>query len=277
MNKNKQTALYKSDCMNISIHRIHSGKLNNETECDWVAQETPIALEYNGINHVTMLASPNYLKDFAVGFSLTEGIIKNIHEIRNVEFQEQPQGIVIQLEISTASAVKLRKRRRFMLGNTGCGLCGIDALKEIITSPIETVSSCKVVSIAAILEAMKNMRKYQVLYKTTGATHAAGWANSEGQLCLVREDVGRHNALDKLIGGLINHGFQADTGMILISSRASFEMVQKTISSGCGILAAISAPTARAVSLAERASIGLLGFIRQDNASIYTHPERICF
>ncbi len=265
------------DCINISVIRLHSGKLNNETECDFVAQETPIALEYNGINYVTMLASPSYLEDFALGFSLSEGIIKEASEVRDIEFYKQDHGIVIQLEIATSRAFLLKKKMRSMLGKTGCGLCGIDSLESISLLPMKTITSQKSIAIESVLEAMKNMKNHQHLHSLTGGTHAAGWANSEGEIHLLREDIGRHNALDKLIGGLTKKNFKANTGIILISSRASFEMVQKTTSIGCGILAAVSAPTALAIELAKNARMVLLGFLRKNNAVIYTNPGYLDF
>ncbi len=265
------------DCVNTAISRVYSGILNNETERDWVAQETPIALEYNGINYVTMLATPSYLEDFALGFSLSEGIIRDTHEMLDIEFQEGDSGIVMQIQVTESCAFSLKKKKRFMLGKTGCGLCGIDTLQSIASLPIKTINSHASISIESILQSMKNMRNHQHLHNLTGGTHAAGWANSSGKICLVREDVGRHNALDKLIGGLIKQGVKANTGMILISSRASFEMVQKTISSGCGILAAISAPTAKAIELARNSNVVLLGFLRKEDAAIYTHSEHLRF
>lgn len=263
------------DCVDVSLHRIRAGVLEPQAQHDWVAEETPIALEFNGISHATMLASPTDLEDFATGFSLSEGIVGKAGDIRGIELHEQSHGIVVQLDISSACAVHLKERRRAMAGRTGCGLCGVETLPEVVR-PVAPVASACAVPVAAVLRAMQDMRRHQALHELTGATHAAAWADATGQVCVVREDVGRHNALDKLIGALVRQDINPSSGMFLVSSRASFEMVQKTAAAGCGILAAVSAPTALAIRLAESANIALLGFLRQNDASIYAHPERLC-
>ena len=157
-------------------------------------------------------------------------------------------------------------------GRTGCGLCGVETLPEVLR-PVPPVAARA--RAQAVLAAMRDMRTRQRLHDLTGATHAAGWAGADGTIALVREDVGRHNALDKLVGALARHGLAAASGMVLVSSRASFEMVQKTAAAGVPVLAAVSAPTALAVRLAQEANITLLGFLRNDDATLYAHPERI--
>ncbi|WP_019936883.1 formate dehydrogenase accessory sulfurtransferase FdhD [Bordetella sp. FB-8] len=266
--------LVHADHHRLRVLRVREGRIEAAELNDCVAEETPIALEYNGISHATMLATPSDLEDFALGFSLTEGIVDGVSDVRGMDLRQECNGIVVELEISSACAARLRERRRAMAGRTGCGLCGVETLCEVLR-PVPAVAGGQTVRIGAVLQAMRGMRARQSLHDITGATHAAGWADGHGKVALVREDVGRHNALDKLVGALARAGLNATPGMMLVSSRASFEMVQKAAMAGVGVLAAVSAPTALAVSVAQRANVALLGFLRQDDATIYTHPERI--
>jgi FdhD protein len=161
-----------------------------------------------------------------------------------------------------------------MAGRTGCGLCGVETLPEVLR-PVAPVTNGSPVRIQAVLAAMRDMRARQALHDITGATHAAGWAGADGAVALVREDVGRHNALDKLIGALARQAMHAGDGIVVVSSRASFEMVQKTAAAGVAVLASVSAPTALAIRLADEANVSLLGFLRGDDATLYSHPQRI--
>lgn len=256
------------------VTRVRAGAIASGTEGDRLAEETPVALEFNGISHATMLATPADLEDFAVGFSLSEGIIDSVADVRGIDVLPQCDGIVVQLEISSACEARLKSRRRAMAGRTGCGLCGVETLPEVLR-PVAPVPAGATLPVGAVLRAMRAMRARQALHDLTGATHAAGWADASGVVALVREDVGRHNALDKLVGALARQALPATGGVVLVSSRASFEMVQKTAAAGVGILAAVSAPTALAVRLADSAGIALLGFLRDDDATLYSHPERI--
>ncbi|OZI21500.1 sulfurtransferase FdhD [Bordetella genomosp. 9] len=279
------------------VLRVRDGVAAARPDDDILAEETPIALEYNGISHATMLATPADLEDFAIGFSLTEGIIDDARDVRDIEARVSEDGVVLELTIASACAARLKERRRALSGRTGCGLCGVETLPEVLRD-IPPVPPGAPVAARAVLEAMRAMRERQPLHALTGATHAAGWARPDGTLVLVREDVGRHNALDKLIGALARrrHGAPVDTapvdtaavdtaavdvaapggsGIIVVSSRASFEMVQKTAAAGVGVLAAVSAPTALARRLADRLNIALLGFMRDDDTTLYAHEERI--
>ncbi|MFC4278721.1 formate dehydrogenase accessory sulfurtransferase FdhD [Achromobacter aloeverae] len=259
------------------VLRVRGGRLAPAPQTDQLAEETPIALEYNGISHATMLATPADLEDFALGFSLTEGIVGSAHDVRGIEWRAECDGIVVQVEISSACAARLKERRRAMSGRTGCGLCGVETLPEVVRD-LTPVPRAHALPLASALAAMQALRGRQPMHAATGATHAAGWADADGALQLVREDVGRHNALDKLIGALA----RADIGparragsLVVVSSRASFEMVQKTAAAGVGMLAAVSAPTALAQRLAQRLGVGLMGFMRGDDATLYACPERI--
>ncbi len=256
------------------VTRVRAGAIAPGAEGDNLAEETPVALEFNGISHATMLATPADLEDFAVGFSLSEGIIDGVADVRGIDVLPQCDGIVVQIEISSACEARLKSRRRAMAGRTGCGLCGVETLPEVLR-PVAPVPAGAPLPVGAVLRAMRDMRARQALHDRTGATRAAGWADASGAVALVREDVGRHNALDKLVGALARQGLSAAHGVVLVSSRASFEMVQKTAAAGVGILAAVSAPTALAVRLADSAGIALLGFLRNDDATLYSHPERI--
>ncbi|ALM84770.1 formate dehydrogenase accessory sulfurtransferase FdhD [Bordetella sp. N] len=259
------------------VLRVRGGRLEAVQQADQLAEETPIALEFNGISHATMLATPADLEDFALGFALTEGIVGDAHDVRGIELREECDGVVVEVEISSACAARLKERRRAMSGRTGCGLCGVETLPEVMRD-VAPVGAAPAVPLAAALAAMRALRDRQPLHAATGATHAAGWADADGRLQVVREDVGRHNALDKLVGALA----RADLGaaqragsVIVVSSRASFEMVQKTAAAGVGLLAAVSAPTALAQRLSQRLGVGLMGFMRGDDATIYACQERL--
>lgn len=265
---------HRADCAQACVVRVRGGMAEPVTQIDRVAEETPIALEYNGISHATMLATPADLADFALGFSLTEGIIDRPADVRGIDVVPQHNGIVVQIEISSACEVRLKERRRAMAGRTGCGLCGVETLPEVLRE-VAPVPDASPIAISAILRAMRAMRANQVLHDITGATHAAGWADADGQVHMVREDVGRHNALDKLIGALARRDEPFQHGLALVSSRASFEMVQKCAAAGIGVLAAVSAPTALAIRLAQNNNVALLGFVRNADATIYSHAERI--
>jgi FdhD protein len=236
-------------------------------------EETPIALTYNRVTFAVMLASPQDLSDFAIGFSKSEGIIHNITEIDDLEIHHFEHGIECRITLNTPRATVLESRRRRIAGPVGCGLCGIDSLEQAAL-PAKTVQSSVRISASKIAEAFTAMEQQQTLNRQTHAVHAAAFLNASGQL-LLREDIGRHNALDKLIGAALAAGEQPAAGAILVSSRISVELIQKTAAFGAPILAAISVPTARAVREAESAGLTLIGIARQDGFEIFTHPDRI--
>lgn len=256
------------------VVRVRDGAVQVDAQTDVLAEETPVALEYNGIAHATLMATPADLEDFAIGFSLTEGIVRGPGDVRDVEICVQPQGVVVRLEIASACLDALKRRRRAMAGRTGCGLCGVETLDDALR-PIDPVPDAVPVPLPLLLAGMAAMRGRQALHAQTGATHAAAWMDARGRLRLLREDVGRHNALDKLLGAMARQGLPAREGAVLVSSRASYEMVQKAASLGAGVLAAVSAPTALALRVADRANVALVGFVRGRDCAIYTHPERI--
>ncbi|MGB6105477.1 MAG: formate dehydrogenase accessory sulfurtransferase FdhD [Pusillimonas sp.] len=250
---------------------------NGHAEDDNIAQEVPVALEFNGISHATLLLTPADLEDFAYGFSYTEGIIRSARDIYGLEIVKRPQGLVIQATIASACLNELKLRRRNLAGRTGCGLCGIESLDEVQRELAPLPPRPGHFSAQAISSAVEQLRSMQALHQTTGATHAAGWANSTGTVEYVREDVGRHNALDKLIGHRLRQSPQlsgtGQDGIAVISSRASFEMVQKTAAAGISALVAVSAPTSYAVDLATELNLLLAGFARGSLFTVYSHHE----
>lgn len=240
---------------------------------DSVAEEIPVAFEYNGISHTVMLATPADLEDFALGFSLTEGIVDKRSEVFDIEIEEAETGITVHLKIAGGAFAKLKEHRRSLAGRTGCGLCGAESLTQVVRElpPLVDVAPFP---LDALYEGMRKLPLQQTLQQSTGAVHAACHVASDGSISHVREDVGRHNALDKTLGALA----LADAtpgGALLITSRASFEMVQKAAALGYGILAAVSAPTAAAVRLADKLNLTLVGFLRGSSCAIYTHAQRL--
>jgi FdhD protein len=255
-----------------TVNRWQKGQYSEEQDC--VAEEVPIVLMYNGISHVVMLATPTNLEDFALGFSLTEGIIQNAQEFLSVKVYHRANGIEVQIKIPEHRFQCLADKGRNLTGRTGCGLCGASTLKQAIRQPAPVRSSV-IVTAEQLTTALNDLQHRQSLNQLTGAIHAAAWVEPERGIIDVREDVGRHNALDKLLGLVCRTGKDTNTGFIIVTSRASYEMVQKTAFLGIGLLVAISAPTGLAIRLAEQAGVTLVGFARGANHVIYTHPQRI--
>lgn len=262
----------------LPAERWRDGAVENASEL--VADEVPVALVYNGISHAVMLASPCDLEDFALGFSLGERIVSDAREIYDIEVDEGAHGIAIEMRIASGAMMRLKETRRARTGKTGCGLCGVESLawfEDDAFAAGAPFAQLPIASIAprALQRAMDAMGVRQDLHHATGAVHAAGWASSKGELLCVREDIGRHNALDKLVGALVREHIDVADGFAVVTSRASFEMVQKAARAGFGLLAAISAPTALAVQVAERAGLTLAGFVRGGRHVLYSHPQRL--
>lgn len=255
----------------LAVSDVSAGQVNARQ--DYVAQEVPVALVFNGVSHAVMMASPADLEDFALGFSLTEGLLNNASELYGVEVRPLKDGIELHLEVSAACEWRLKERRRTLAGRTGCGLCGTDSLSQVhrelpAVHAFETTAD-------AVLKATTELRQWQPVQQLTGATHAAAWADASGNILRVKEDVGRHNALDKLIGDLVRSQINPSSGFLCITSRASFEMVQKAAAFGAGMLAAVSAPTALAVEVASSHNLMLAGYVRGTQLVAYSFPERI--
>ncbi len=236
---------------------------------DDLAEEIPVALEYNGISHAVMLASPADLEDFAVGFSLSEGIVARPRDIFDIASVESELGITLRLEIASEDFVRLKAHRRSLAGRTGCGLCGAESLGQVMRE-LKPLAAAEAFPLAALYEGMRRLPEKQLLQKITGAAHAACRVDREGRISHVREDIGRHNALDKTLGAMAREGVGVADCALIITSRASFEMVQKAAALRVGVLAAVSAPTAAAVRLAERLGVTLIGFLRQKACVVYS-------
>jgi FdhD protein len=249
------------------------GPQGRRAQPDWLADEVPIALVFNGLSHAVMLASPADLEDFALGFGLTEGLLASPLELYDLEIVPGPLGIELQLTVASACLHRLKSRRRTLAGRTGCGLCGTDSLTQV-RQPLPAAPVLSVAP-AAVARAQRGLRAWQPVQQLTGASHAAGWCTLTGEILLAREDVGRHNALDKLVGAMTRAGVDVSTGFLCITSRASFEMVQKAARAGAGLLAAVSAPTALAVDTAQACGMTLAGFVRGDDLVAYTFAERL--
>lgn len=258
----------------VAAGRWHEGALEDVSEL--VADELPVALVYNGISHAVMLATPHDLEDFALGFSLAERIVRDARDIYDIEVEQAAHGIAIEMRIASGAMMRLKETRRARLGRTGCGLCGIESLDWFDGDDLDAraIPGTRFEP-GALHRAMAAMAARQDLHHATGAVHAAGWADADGELLCVREDVGRHNALDKLVGALLRAKLDTGGGFAVVTSRASFEMVQKAARAGFPLLAAISAPTALAVRVAEQSGVTLAGFVRGGRHVIYSHPQRL--
>lgn len=258
-----------------ALQRLTASQLEPQTAADWqqitvtIAEEVPIALVYNDISHVVLMATPQDLRELAYGFSLSEGIIDRASQIYAVEIVPSEQGILVQIELAAGCFARLKQQRRQLVGRSGCGLCGIESLAALaiqIVPLTDQVRQAVSIEPPQISQAFAQMTQQQTLNQQTGALHAAGLLY--GDALQVFEDVGRHNALDKLLGWRLLQA-QAPLGVLLLTSRLSYELVQKTARAGLPVLAAISAPTGLAIRLAQQANISLLGFVRDGRMTQY--------
>lgn len=237
-------------------------------------EETPVALTYNGSTHAVMMASPSDLEDFGLGFSLSEGIIAGPDDLLSMDIVEHDLGCEIRMWLSETCSGAYRTRRRALAGPVGCGLCGVESLAEAVR-PASRVAGALQLPTGAISAAIADLTAAQRLNKEARAIHAAAlWRPDQG-LVAIREDVGRHNALDKLAGALARAGESCSASMVLLTSRVSVEMVQKATRMGAPIIAAISAPTALAVRIADGCGLTLVAVAREDSFEVFTHPERV--
>jgi FdhD protein len=239
-----------------------------------IPEETALALTYNGGTYAVMMGSPQHLEDFAVGFSLSEGIVQSPDDIESLDIVPLDDGIELQMWLKQSMADRLGERRRHMTGPTGCGLCGIDSIAEALR-PAAIVGHGRQFSALQVMSAMQSLPSLQKINIETRAVHAAAFWTPERGIVALREDVGRHNALDKLAGALAREDIAARQGMVLLTSRVSVEMVQKTAALGAPLMVAVSTPTALAVRMADAAGITLIAIARADGFEIFTHPGRI--
>jgi formate dehydrogenase accessory protein FdhD len=239
-----------------------------------VAEEVPVAMVFNGTSHAVMIATPADLDDFGLGFALSEGIVGDRSELLDIETHSGEGGLEVRMTITQRRFALLAARRRTLAGRTGCGLCGVDSLAQVLR-PIAAVTGDTRIEPAAIRLALTGLRDHQPLNRSTGAVHGAAFVDPGGKILLAREDVGRHNALDKLLGAVVLAGHQPVNGFVLLTSRCSFEMVQKAASCGVAVLVAISAPTGLALRLAEETGVTVVALARADSMIAHTHGYRL--
>ncbi len=256
----------------VEVERWRRGVATRER--DVVAEELPVALIYDGVPHVVMLATPADLEDYAVGFTLSEGLVERPEEIRAVDVTWGAEAADVRVSVAWERFSELLNRRRNLTGRTGCGLCGLESAGQAVRE-VKPVGRGPSVTAADLHAAIGDLAARQPINSRTGSVHAAAWVVPGEGIRLVREDVGRHNALDKLIGALVRSGADFAGGYLLLTSRASFEMVQKSAAVGIAFVAALSAPTALAIRLAQRAGMTLVAFAREHQHVTYSHPERL--
>ena len=240
---------------------------------DGIAEEVPVALSCNGEPVAVMMATPTDLDDFARGFAITEGLVARPEQVLGVDVREALDHYAVDLRLSADAHGAAARRERTLEGRSGCGVCGGRRVEDVLRPP-PRVDGAACIDAAALQAALADMQARQSLNAATGATHAAAWADARGRVLLLREDVGRHNALDKLIGALPAAGVVPAEGFVVVTSRASYEMVYKAAVAGVALLAAVSAPTALAIALAESAGLTLIGFARPQGCAVYSHPQR---
>ncbi|NIA57325.1 formate dehydrogenase accessory sulfurtransferase FdhD [Massilia sp. TW-1] len=238
---------------------------------DCVAEEMPLALVVNGIAHVVMMVTPRDLEAFAVGFALTEGLVDSRKQIYDAEVRMHARAAEVELTIAQEAFLRMKGRRRALAGRTGCGVCGIESLALLDLAPERIAPAPLPPDLgAAIARASRELPDHQALMRSTGGVHAAAWCGFDGAIAAVFEDVGRHNALDKLVGHLATHGVGPDTGFVFMSSRASYELARKAARVGIPMLATISAPSSLAIDIADQAGLKLVSFCRRDGFVEYT-------
>ncbi|MBI3569033.1 MAG: formate dehydrogenase accessory sulfurtransferase FdhD [Gemmatimonadetes bacterium] len=252
--------------------RLHGGDAHAAEAM--LAEEVPVAFVYSGHPYAVMMCTPADLEDLAVGFTLSEGIVTRLDEIGEVTVTRHSRGVELGIDVPESARERLASRARSISGRTGCGLCGVEAIDEAVRTP-PRVTSRLTFTADALWRAGASLPDRQPLNDTTNTVHAAGWAAPDGELRVVREDVGRHNALDKVLGALWRSGDDAGAGFLLLTSRLSYELVQKAAVAGVPLIAAVSRPTGLAVRLADQAGITLVGLLRGETANVYSHAARV--
>lgn len=263
------------DCFTqVSPLRVRDGGVTPSTRA--IAEETAVAVVHDGATFAVMMATPADIEDFAIGLSLSEGVIADAAQVRDMEVIVTEHGVEARLWLDRPAGTALAERRRALAGPTGCGLCGIESLQAVTAAPAPAVRAGGATVTAADVAAMlKALSAAQALGKETRAVHAAGfWTQAEGMV-VVREDVGRHNALDKVAGALARSGRDGQGGVVVLTSRVSIDMLQKTLRLGCAVVVAVSAPTSMAIRAAETAGLTLIAVARDDGFEVFTHPHRV--
>jgi FdhD protein len=256
----------------LAVRRWRDGVCCDTT--DRIAAEVPVALTYNSIPHVVMMATPRDLEDLGVGFTVSEGLVAQVSELRDVVLDTGSGAHELKLSVVGTRLSELLEQRRNLTGRTGCGVCGAETIEDVIRRPPPVMAGGGTRR-EQLVGALARLRGLQPLGAEAGSLHAAAWVDWDGQVRQVREDVGRHNALDKLLGARLRAGETFASGYVLVTSRASYEMVQKAATLGVRMLVAVSAPTTLAVQLAQECGLTLVGFAREDQQVVYSHPERL--
>ncbi len=252
------------------IGRLTPGGVHPDTRT--LAVEAPIAVEYNGIGYAVMMATPTDLDDYAVGFSLSEGLIDNVADILGIDAIEEGAGWILRIRIAPDRLAPVIERARQRVTESSCGLCGLESLEQVLR-PLPSMASCIDVTSGALFAALAVLRDHQPLNAATGAAHGAAFCKVDGTIAMVREDVGRHNALDKLIGGLACARTDPATGFFLLTARCSYELVEKTICAGCTLLVTVSAPTTLAADRAAAHGLTLIALARADAMLVISDPH----
>jgi FdhD protein len=258
------------DALHLGLDGVSDARSSN------VAEEVPVAFRYNGFSHAVMMATPGDLLDFAAGFSLSEGVIARASDIVDVQTRASDDGIAVDIALGADAFRRYLagRRVRSLRGHTSCGLCGAEDLRDI-RRPAAQVGKGKAVSVGEVQSALDALRGFQPLSRKTRGAHASAWVAPDGAIRAVREDVGRHNALDKLIGAMVRGREETAAGFCLITSRCSFEMVQKAVTAGYATLVSAAAPTALAIRTATAAGLTLLSLDRGDGQFLYSTPEHL--
>lgn len=256
------------------VDRYRHGE--HEYTSDAITEEVPVAMVYNDIPFAVMMVTPLDLEDFALGFSLSEGLVAKPDELQSIEVRPRLEGVELAMRVASGTVEQRAGSRgeRLLPGRSGCGLCGARMLEDAVRHPAPVGHGPRIQA-EALERALKTLQAAQPVNSATGAVHAAAWVNVDGTIALVREDVGRHNALDKLIGAMVKARIDPEQGFLLVTSRASYEMITKAASAGITLMAAISAPTALAIHLAESTRMTLVGFARPGSYVVYAHPQRL--
>lgn len=256
------------------VDRYRHGE--HEYTSDAITEEVPVAMVYNDIPFAVMMVTPLDLEDFALGFSLSEGLVAKPDELQSVEVRPRLEGVELAMRVATDTVEQRAGSggERLLPGRSGCGLCGARMLEDAVRHPAPVGDGPRIQA-EALERALKTLQAAQPVNRATGAVHAAAWVTVDGTIALVREDVGRHNALDKLIGAMVKARIDPEQGFLLVTSRASYEMITKAASAGITLMAAISAPTALAIHLAESTRMTLVGFARPGSYVVYAHPQRL--
>jgi FdhD protein len=260
--------------IDLPVHRLGFGEVADRDLQRSIPTEAPVSIEVCGIGYAVMMATPSDLEDYAVGFVLSEGLVAHSREIEEIDTAEVEGGWVLRIWLPARAKNAVLERARTRVSESSCGLCGMENIEQVLR-PLPRVATRIATNRAAIARTLASLRDWQPLGRATGAVHAAAFCDPGGRILCVREDVGRHNALDKLIGALARTGINPATGFMLLSARCSYELVEKTVRAGCPMLVTISAPTSLAVERAKASGLTLVALARADSALIVSDEREM--